>query len=233
MSRRILKVWWANGTPNFGDILTPYILNYFNIKWKFSADFDTICVGSIAKHAKSNTMVLGSGIIGRKQNLCPTADWRFVRGPITRDRVIECGGSCPSIYGDPALLLPLFCEESKKEYDVGIIPHYVDYNIAVNLFPTYKIINLKNKNPLEVAKEISKCRSVISSSLHGIIAANAYNIPAAWIKLSDNLKGDGVKFLDYFQSVNCNAEISSITDPKFFIGSINTAPIIEVFQSLK
>lgn len=233
MSRQNLKVWWASGTPNFGDILTPYVLDHFNIGWEFTEKFDTICIGSIAKHATTNTLVLGSGIIGRTQNLCPTADWKFVRGPITRKRIIECGGNCPEIYGDPALLLPLFCEESKKEYDVGIVPHYVDYNLAVELFPSHNIINLKNRNPLEVAREISKCRTIISSSLHGIIAANAYGIPAAWVKFSDKLKGDGVKFLDYFQSINCNAELSTVNDPKFFIGSLDTTPIINIFQSLK
>lgn len=228
-----MKVWWASGTPNFGDILTPYVLDYFGIKWEFSSNFDTICIGSIAKHANTGTTVLGSGIISKSQKLCPTANWRFVRGPITRNRIIECGGSCPAIYGDPALLLPMFCDESKKEYEIGIVPHYVDYNLAVEMFPSHKIINLKNRNPLEVAKEITKCKKIISSSLHGIIAANAYGIPAAWIKLSNNLKGDGTKFLDYFQSINCDAELSTVDNPKFIIGSLDTTPIINIFESFR
>jgi len=187
----MFSVWWVSSTPNFGDLLTPEILNYFNIPWHKSSydDFNLISVGSIAKVAKPKTIVLGSGIMGESENLCAEADWKFVRGPFTRNRILMCGGSCPEIYGDPAMLLPLICDESKKEFDVGIVPHYVDQQYVKENYPEFKIIDVKNLNPLETAKEITKCRSIISSSLHGIICAHAYNIPAAWVPFSNKLKG--------------------------------------------
>jgi hypothetical protein len=44
----------------------------------------------------------------------------------------------------------------------------------------------------------------VSSSLHGIIIAHSYGIPAAWIAISE-IHGSGVsadfKFLDYYSSV--------------------------------
>jgi pyruvyltransferase len=229
------KVWWANSTPNFGDLLTPYILDYFNIPWKRVGidEVNLISVGSIAKIAKANTVVLGSGIIGENENLCPDAIWKFVRGPFTRQRVLDSGGMCPKIYGDPAMLLPLMCDESKKEFDVGIVPHYVDQEYVRNNYPGFKFIDVKNLNPLETAKEITKCRSIISSSLHGIICAHAYNIPAAWVPFSNKLKGNGIKFKDHYSSINLECTPSTMDDPIFTIGNFqNIKNIKEIYESI-
>lgn len=231
----MLKVWWYDkpAPGNFGDILTPYILDHFDIPFKHSPkDFDTICIGSVAVRATEGTMVLGSGILKSRSNLHPGADWRFVRGPLTRKRVIECGGSCPEIYGDPALLLPLFVDESEKKYDVGIVPHYVDYEFVKENYPNYRVIDLITDDPIKTARGITECRTIISSSLHGIICAHAYGIPAAWVKFSNGLAGDGIKFDDYYQSVGLTAELSTIDDPLFSVGKLDMTPVIEVFKNL-
>lgn len=230
-----MKFWWVNTVPNgnFGDILTPCILDYFNIPFEFSNDFEAISIGSIAKFARDKTIVLGSGIMGANQYLCPTADWRFVRGPQTRTNVIESGGTCPEIYGDPALLLPLMCDESKKEYDVGLVPHYMDYDQVKEQYPDYPVVQLRTVDPLETAKEITKCRTIISSSLHGIICAHAYGIPAAWVPFSNKLKGDGVKFKDHYEAVGLEAVASSMEDPQFTVGTFDTAMIEDIFRNLE
>lgn len=232
----MVKAWWVSSTPNFGDLLTPEILNYFNIPWIRSSinEFNLISVGSIAKVARSNTIVLGSGIMGANENLCSEAEWKFVRGPYTRKRVLDCGGDCPEIYGDPAMLLPLMCNESKKEFDVGIVPHYVDQQYVKENYAGYKIIDVKNLSPFETAKEITKCRSIISSSLHGIICAHAYNIPAAWVPFSNKLKGDGIKFQDHYSAVNLKCLPSTIKDPIFTIANFdNLNKIKAIYESIR
>jgi pyruvyltransferase len=237
------NVWWLKKDKNFGDLLTPYILDYFNIKYKHTdiQNANLICVGSVARHARDNTIVLGSGMINsRKEKLNPNADWRFVRGPHTRQRVIDCGGSCPEIYGDAAMLLPLLCPAEEKKYDIGIVPHFVDYdyicaeyeNLDPYFNPNYKIINVINDDPLEVAKEISQCKKIISSSLHGIIAAHAYGIPAAWVKFSNKIKGDDIKFKDHYAALGLEANLSTVSDPIFTIGKINLDPIINIFKEV-
>jgi pyruvyltransferase len=232
----VYKAWWASSTPNFGDLLTPYILNYFSIPWTRANDihsFNLISVGSIAKLAKPGTIVLGSGIMGSNEDLCSDSIWMFVRGPYTRNRIVECGGTCPEIYGDPAMLLPLLCDESKKEYDVGIVPHYVDQEIVKEKYPNYNIIDVKNLNPLETATEITKCRSIISSSLHGIICAHAYNIPAAWVPFSNKVKGDGVKFKDHYSSIDLDCVSSTIENPIFTVGNFkNFNKIKKIYESI-
>jgi hypothetical protein len=230
--------WIGNGrVGNFGDVLTPYILDYFNISYSYTnkhhSNFDAICVGSIARYAKENTVVLGSGFLSRKNNVPYNADYRFVRGPHTRAMILKAGGSCPEIYGDPGLLLSLISSESQKEYDLGIIPHASHYEKIKNLYPNEFVINLTTNNALKTAKEISKCRNIISSSLHGIIAAHSFNIPAAWVKF-EGIKGDDIKFEDYFAAIKKDPIISTYNDPIFInSGKIDLTPIIDIFKDLK
>lgn len=233
----MLKWYWVgnNLTGNFGDVLTPKLLDHFNIPYTFVGDpqkeFDAMCIGSIARWAKKGTSVFGSGFMSRNHTPNIEANYRFVRGPISRNMIINAGGSCPEIYGDPALLLPLLCDESKKEYDVGIIPHVVHYEAIKKEYKNEFVINLFTKNALEVASEITKCRMIISSSLHGIIAANAYGIPAAWVDFGP-IKGDGMKFEEHFMSGGItNAKKSSINDPVFYNGTYNINPIKDIFTS--
>lgn len=233
----MLNVYWSKDPRpgNFGDILTPYILDYYNIPYQFSKkNYDTICIGSIAAKTKENVNVLGSGIISKNDNVNPFAKWHFVRGPHTRDAVINAGGKCPEIYGDPALLLPLLFEGSKKEHEVGIVPHYVDYSQVKSLHNSEFVIDVLNKDPLEVVKQITKCKYILSSSLHGIIVANAYNIPAAWIKFSNNLHGDDIKFSDYFSSVGSKTISSTYDNPKFTLPkNIDITTISNIFKEFK
>jgi pyruvyltransferase len=230
------KVWWMHGasTHNFGDVLTPLIFNHFSIDFEYSKEgYDTISVGSIANKAVDGCQVLGSGMAWKDLRLNPKAVWKFVRGPLTRDAIINSGGSCPEIYGDPALLLPALCGESKKKYDIGIIPHYKEYGFIKNKYPNHFVINLNNKNPKEVVKQITQCRTIMSSSLHGLICAHAFGIPAAWVKFSDIIIGDGTKYKDYFLSLGLEAEPSSLEDPIFKVGSLDTDKLVEIFKSLK
>ena len=231
----MFKVWWQSKENNFGDILNPFIFDYFQINYKFShlEAANTLCIGSVIRRAREDFNVFGSGIMFSKDKPHPKAKYHFVRGPRTRKNVLSNGGHCPPIYGDPAFLLPLFCNESKKEYNVGIVPHFVDYKFVKETYPNHYIIDVLNKDPLEVAKQITKCRHIISSSLHGIIAAHAYGIPAAWVKFSNNVKGDDVKFYDYFEGVNSSPILSTLDKPKYQTVSYNTSDIRNLFISLK
>ena len=52
-------------------------------------------------------------------------DVRAVRGPITRNIIQSMGYKCPEVYGDPAVLLPLFYKKERThEKKYVIIPHY-------------------------------------------------------------------------------------------------------------
>ena len=53
-------------------------------------------------------------------------------------------------------------------------------------------------------EDIDKCDFILSSSLHGIIVADSFNIPNAWIYLTDKVIGKGFKFHDYFSAIGIN-----------------------------
>ncbi len=203
---------------NYGDILAPFLANKLSGKKVVKVEHPMIrrykwfikhylTVGSIICAASKNSIVWGSGIIKQNENV-RAAKFLAVRGPRTRKRLLELGYKVPEIYGDPALLLPDFIPNNiEKKYDLGIIPHYVDYEIVKEKFKSnsnIKVINLITNDIVKTTNEILSCKKIISSSLHGVIVSHAYQIPALWVKFSNKLSGDNIKFYDYFESVGIN-----------------------------
>ena len=52
------------------------------------------------------------------------------------------------------------------------------------------------RDPLEVIREIATCERIVSSSLHGLVTADAFGIPRRW-QLSERVRGAAFKFRDY------------------------------------
>ena len=201
---------------NYGDLLSKYLVEKTSGKtvkfvqpkkqpWYKWDKTNFLSIGSILHHADKNSIVWGSGIIDHEHEIAE-ADFRAVRGPQTREFLLNFGYSCPEIYGDPALLLPKYYNpQAERKYKVGIVPHYHDYKKAVELFqdkPGIKVIDLLSMDVEETTREILSCENIISSSLHGLIVAHAYKIPALWVKFSDKIFGNGIKYQDYFESLN-------------------------------
>lgn len=201
-----LRAWWPRSPKpgNLGDVLTPAILKGlgFDARWAPQSAADALAIGSIIRFAKPEQAIFGSGAMWAKDRPTPYARYLAVRGPLTRECVLSAGGACPEVYGDPALLLPEFANDpAQRVHDIGLVPHYVDQERVRALHPNERIIDVLRADPLDVVREIRQCRSILSSSLHGIIVAHAFGIPAAWVRWSDSLSGDDTKFRDYAASV--------------------------------
>lgn len=229
-----LKLFWPTrpSPGNFGDLLGPVILRHYGYRVEHGGlgSARLFSCGSVAKLATPGSVVLGSGVISSYNDVDPTAHWIWVRGPLTRHRVLASGGQCPEIYGDPALLMPRIVAPSPRQYfDLGIVPHYVDYEFVKSQYPDHRVINVLNQDPRKVVRAVTECRKIISSSLHGLIVAQAYGIPAAWVRFSDNLAGDGVKFQDYYQSVGLGTQQpSSMEQPEFLLGEFDDSEINQI-----
>jgi pyruvyltransferase len=196
-------VWRLSERSNFGDELGPWLLRRLGLEVAESPEpaGAILSCGSIIALAQRGSVIWGSGIIDSSDSIRSDLDIRAVRGPLTRIRAVQCGAKCPEVYGDPALLLPRVYRPSVvKSYPVGVVPHWVDYEWSKAQW-SCPVIDVTQ--PIEqVIDAICSCRSIISSSLHGLIVAHAYGIPALWAEYKPSrLYGDGVKFRDYLLSV--------------------------------
>jgi hypothetical protein len=210
---RRTPVWWMEGPypGNFGDILNPYLIEKITgIPPLFShRGRGLLAIGSIIKFAQAGTRVWGSGTPRMTDQLAADADYRAVRGPLTRQLVLESGGTCPEIYGDPALLLPRYYRPSSTgpSHKLGLIPHISHLAADLPISEGVRFISPKlvGYDAIEsFIDAIVDCESILTSSLHGLIVAHAYGVPARWCEYGDKgvaLAGDGTKFQDYFLSV--------------------------------
>jgi pyruvyltransferase len=191
---RIIKAQWVKGN-NVGDTLTPIIVEHFikcKVEWverKFKGKL--LAVGSIMRALRKGDTVWGAGVMRENDefpmaNLCKIL---AIRGKLSEKRLgCKCG-----VYGDPALLLPLmYSPKIKKTRELGYVPHYIDQD----LFVGKKIVDVL-KPWKEFVDDLLQYERIETSSLHGLIIALAYGVPAKWIKYSDRVIGDGFKFKDF------------------------------------
>jgi hypothetical protein len=186
---------------NYHDSVAPYLAEKISgEESKLVTDESNIMItGSILSDAHPNTTVWGAGL-GSFKEVVPECDIRAVRGPLTGMKCKASGLECDT-FGDPALLLPRFYNpEIEKKYEVGIIPHFVDWYQAHQSFRGKRIINILDDTET-VINNILECKKIVSSCLHGLITAEAYGIPTAHITFGDTLAGDGMKFYDYYMSI--------------------------------
>ena len=238
------KAYWGTEADNFGDLLNKNVLDYCGVQHKHTknhGDANLFCIGSVIRLAKRNSIILGSGIIkglhaGSNEDLDPTNTYEFVRGPRTRARVLAAGCKCPEIYGDPALLVPRFVDPLPKKYKIGFVPHYKHKNkytrdLAEN--KGWEFIDVSNKDPLAVVQKITQCSKIVSTSLHGIIVAHAYGIPAAHLNVGDKnfekLYGENTKFIDYYESVKLKHKNRDMNNLTYEVG---TLPDLDQIESL-
>jgi hypothetical protein len=230
MGKKIRLYWWSEifiqkkPKENYGDLLGKYLVERISgkkvvwvraPKWNFFNLFYPlyVTIGSVLAHINTYCIVWGSGI-NLKEEQIANATFIAVRGPLSRKRILELGYECPAVYGDPALLLPLYFNPTvEKRYALGIIPHINDLQQVKEWYRDETQINIIdfNTNTIEeTTKEILSCEQIVSSSLHGLIVAHAYGIPAVQVRFSDRIFGDGVKYHDYFLSVGLHTYVPEL-----------------------
>lgn len=90
---------------------------------------------------------------------------------------------------------------AQKEFDITIIPHYTDYEDIRRIFQSqYNILDVRTHDIESFIKNIIASKFILSSSLHGLIFANAYGIPSLWFK-HNYVNSTDFKYYDYFSSV--------------------------------
>jgi pyruvyltransferase len=232
--------WWnpADGT-NFGDDLSRVVVSkiigrpaqYGSLK---SNEKIMMGVGSIIHFSRPGDVIWGSGFREGQanENRYHKLDIRAVRGPKTRNEFLKIGVPCPEVYGDPALLLCHLFPEYKRQTPVHnyiIIPNIGE----INCFIPYKNVVLPTRPWEEVLQEMLKSKLVIASSLHGVIMAESYGIPARLLKMTwvEPL----FKYEDYYQATG-RADFKYATSVRQAIemggekpGVIDLNPLLQAF----
>ncbi|MBQ6569358.1 MAG: polysaccharide pyruvyl transferase family protein [Clostridia bacterium] len=194
-------------TENIGDYLSKVVTQHYAPKNKKAAAGSpkTIyAIGSVLGFRNQDATVWGSGFLYPNKKYILRAklsdlDVRAVRGPKTRQLLQKSGKKCPEVYGDPAILMPLIYmpESREKQYDVGLVFNYANADFTVPDNIKAKKINVLTDNYKGFISDICRSRLVISSSLHGIILAEAYGVPAVLL-LKDNQST--FKYEDWYNS---------------------------------
>jgi pyruvyltransferase len=198
------------------------LLSGKTVRYAPSRRCDMVAIGSILEHVSkslskspwkrylrgklSPVSVWGSGSMFR-DSLIGTYNMRIfsVRGKLTASKL---GLPEDTPVGDPGILADLLLRPGarKKEFRWGIIPHISDFGdpkvLALNeRTPRSTIINLRNPDLRETTRQISECDYIASSSLHGLIAADALGVPNVHLIVGNRLSGGVWKFDDYRSSL--------------------------------
>jgi pyruvyltransferase len=206
-----VSAFWWDLVTNWGDRLTPLLLKRFSqvdATWAPADSAEVVCVGSVLGNLVKPTytgIVLGSGKLFEEGIVPPLAHIMALRGPLTAR-----GVDGTFAIGDPGLLADELVKVNEKTHDLGIIPHWSDHRLERD--PRFQkfmpVIIRSNHDPLDVIRTIGSCKKIVSSSLHGLILADAFNIPrrfeptAAWSK-----EGGDFKVRDHCAAINLPFEI--------------------------
>ena len=228
--REYVPCLWSK-SKNWGDALNPYLISKLSNKkvkyesnkrfWKF------LVIGSVIERADSFSIVWGTGMLNpetipRNKPHSILA----VRGPKTRDVLIRHGIACPSVYGDPALLLSRYYKplNQVKHFKVGIIPHYTDQSHPW-------IAHIRNDSNVHIidiysgiesfVDQLVSCHCILSSSLHGLISADTFGIPNRRLELNSNPRiGGDFKFIDYYSSINLKCPHSLVPSSEMSVDDL-------------
>lgn len=246
VQRNGIKAFGWSGKKNFGDLLTSELFEKYGVTaLNASAENASIVgVGSLIHILPKNYsgIILGSGCIDSQKYELPNAQFEILRGEFTRHSL---GASKQIPLGDPGLLAKKLLTKTspKKDYKVGLIPHYVDKNHPWTLNCQQQlgvdgiVIDVED-SANNVINQINQCEVIISSSLHGIIIADALAIPNVWVDISSKVVGGGFKFHDYNTAIDYEQNVvkvkpsTRISDLEHEISNKDALKIKQVAQNL-
>ncbi|MTI63687.1 polysaccharide pyruvyl transferase family protein [Methylophaga sp.] len=217
-----IKLHWSQSKPNFGDALSPLICEAVSgreVIYAKPAKADMVAIGSLLHRLKEGWLshrvhVWGTGYIKQPPVHKSRHYYHAIRGQLSASAISNHN---IDTLGDPGLLAGLLLPENKrldKKYRIGLVAHYKDKTnpLIKTLTDSHSDICEIDiySSPLDFLKQLSQCEIIFSSAMHGLIAADALDIPNGWIKLSENLRGNDFKFQDYYSIFNLSPSAISI-----------------------
>lgn len=200
----VVPTFWWDGHPNFGDALTPLLLPRYGIVpvHREPDRARLAAVGSVIQFLPEHYdgAVWGSGAIDDAERPLPAATVLAVRGPLTAERI----GAGRVAYGDPGLLVGRHLAQPRSDGDVVLVAHgHHRQDEGLRAFQAKDGVRAVNvhRPAAAVVRGIASAGAVLTTSLHGLVTADAYGIPAVWTTREPALIGGDFKFRDYEAAV--------------------------------
>ncbi len=201
-ARSGVPVRWHVGRPNFGDDLNPWLWEALlarRVRLASKGTPHVLGMGSILETAAPHSLVAGSGFLRP-----PGSSAKVHCGVLSvRGRLSAAHVDGPCLLGDPGVLVNVaFPAPAGDRSRIAVVPHVSELARALRSVPSgVEVIDVR-RHPLEVIRSIGACRRVLSQSLHGLIVADAYGVPNAWIAPSECMVGGRFKFDDYYSTTD-------------------------------
>ena len=227
----MIRSWWWNGDgdvwpkTNFGDEIMPAILSKVTgqdvEKGRLQGTEDLLVAGgSIAQFFfdRPNVVLWGTGIFGdHGRHATPGWEVLAVRGPKTA-RALGLADATP--FGDAGLLAPLLLDPAEIEAhdQVVVVPHFGHRAYLEGRPETdrFRVLD-PTGDPLEVVRGIAGASQVVASSLHGLVVADAFGKPSAFLGIpGDPVMGGSFKFEDHDQAVDVARAVVPLHDLRDF-----------------
>jgi hypothetical protein len=214
MTLNVTRVIYYTGVPNVGDLANADIVSAVGgyPTWQ-APDLvaqHILAVGSTFDSAAPNSVVWGTGMMhpDRGAGSVLAENVYAVRGKLTASALRGQGVAIRDVpLGDPAFALPTLLNiqsAADARARLGIVSHYAnrDHPEFLRLRSEHEVLDL-NVNETSLGNFLQKmagCHTVISSSLHGLVFAEALGIPNLWVEVGDGLPGGRFKFADWFST---------------------------------
>ncbi len=216
-----IGTYYWDARPNFGDAVNVPLLRHFaeiDPFWEPPQLAEVVCVGSVLQHLPEEGwpgVIAGAGFLTGDCSMdVSKARVLAVRGPETLQRLRGVRGE--PLLADPALLASELVPVERNKTPIGLVPHWTDKDlypreVARSYRAGYvqpKLID-PTQPPLDVIRQIGECSVIITSSLHGMIVADSFNIPrrAERHRLMDTSRYEtDFKWHDYSASIGLPLE---------------------------
>lgn len=247
--KKPIKLHWASSKPNFGDQLSPLIVECVSgrpVEHASVDKCDLVALGSLLQRVKNHWWsrrlhIWGAGFIEDGKKLSCRHHVHALRGPLSAERL---GLSEPVAYGDPGLLADRLLDgrHIPKKYRLSIIAHYKDKGSPMlkalcEQNPDARVVDVFSC-PMDILHDIAASHCVVSSAMHGLIAADALSVPNCRVVLSDQLRGGDFKFRDYygglpFGSQECKSADFGKEEFERVIGSFDRPGLVDIKEALE
>ena len=230
-----LRLFWSRGSRhhegqrNAGDWFSPLICAHLSgrpVEFALPRDCDLVAAGSLLLRLnKSHRLhrlgirrrlnIWGTGSLRAEDRLQGSHSFHALRG---RRSLAQCEKP-PSnpVVGDPGLLAGMLVEKQVVPRNaVGVIPHMADRghpNVASFLAVHKDAKVLDITSPVaDLLSQIAGCERILSSSLHGLVFADALGIPNQWFVACNQLIGGRHKFDDYYSIFDISPDPVQLPD---------------------